>query len=447
MVKDDPRNGLARRISTFELTAMGVGVILGAGIYVLVGEAAGRAGSAVWISFGLAAVAAVLTGLTYAELASSFPSSAAAFEFTRRAFGARTGFVIGWTMLFAMTIPAAAVALGFAEYLDEFVSLPTRLVAVALIVASALLLIRGVSESVRVGVVFAAVEIGGLILVVVVSTRYLDPGGGDVNYLDLFDGVNGILAATALIFFAFLGFEQIANLGEEARDPKRGLPIAIISAVAITSVVYMLVALSAVSVVNWRELAESGAPLSLVVREATGADLAKTLSVIALFATANTVLFSMLAGSRALFGMARDGSLPDGISRVSRRGKTPFVAIFIIATAAVVFALVGKIGTVADMINASVLLAFTAVNVALIRIRLRGDNMPGAFRTPFTIQRIPLIPFFGAAISLFMLVYTGVQAIVFLAVIVALGIGLDMVLSHRQSADNPTPSPRRETSL
>ncbi len=401
----------------------------------LVGEAAGRAGGAVWMPFALAALAAALTGLTYAELASSFPSSAATFEFTRRAFGERIGFISGWTMLFAMTIPAAAVGLGFAGYLADFVELPSRGVAIGLIAAAALLLYFGVSETVRVGVAFAAVEIGGLILVVLVSLRFIGGGGPegiDVNYLDSPDGVNGVLATTALIFFAYLGFEQVANLGEEAKNPSRALPIAIISAVVITSVVYILVALSAVSVVDWQVLRDSDAPLSLVVREATGSDLANTLSVIALFATANTVLFTMLAGSRALFGMARDSQLPDVLTGVSKRRSTPWVAVVVIALAASAFTLIGEIDEAADLTNASVLFAFTAVNAALIRMRLRGDAMPGAFRTPFTIRRWPMIPVFGALVSIGMLIYTGAQAIAFLAAAVLLGLALHAVLGRMQ---------------
>lgn len=436
MAESATSGSLAQKVSTFELAATGVGVILGAGIYVLLGEAAGQTGGATWIPFTLAAVAASLTGLTYAELASSFPSSAASFEFARRAFGNRLGFVTGWTMLFAMTIPAAAVGLGFAGYMGEFVGFPARLMAVALILLSALVLVRGVTESVRIGVSFAMIEAAGLILVVAVSIPSIGigPEGGSVDYLHSPDGLGGVFATTALVFFAFLGFEQVANLGEEAKNPRGGLPIAIVSAILITSVVYILVAVSAVSVVGWKELGESAAPLSLVVRKATGADLANVLSVIALFATANTVLFTMLAGSRALYGMARDGSLPIALAGVRRKQQTPWVAVVTISFAAILFTLVGDIGDVADLTNASVLFAFAMVNAALVRIRLRGDVMPGAFRVPFSVRNVALLPLFGLAVSIGMLVYTGIEAITFLLGLVLVGLIIDVMLSRRRSA-------------
>ncbi|MBT3942828.1 MAG: amino acid permease [Chloroflexi bacterium] len=438
MADADTSRSLARRVSTFELAATGVGVILGAGIYVLLGEAAGQTGGAVWIPFALAALAASLTGLTYAELASSFPSSAASFEFARRAFGNRLGFVTGWTMLFAMTIPAAAVGLGFAGYMGEFVGLPSRLMAIVLILLSAAVLVRGVTESVRIGVSFAMIEAIGLLLVVTVSVPFIGigPDGGSVDYLHSPDGLGGVFATTALVFFAFLGFEQIANLGEEAKNPQRGLPIAIVTSILITSVVYILVTVSAVSVVAWEELSESSAPLSLVVRKATGADLANVLSVIALFATANTVLFTMLAGSRAVYGMARDGSLPTALAGVRRKQRTPWVAVMVISVVAILFTLIGDIGDVADLTNASVLFAFAVVNAALIRIRLRGDVMPGAFHTPLSFRRVPLVPVLGLAISIGMMVYTGFEAVVFLIGLVLLGLIIDLVLNRRRSGTN-----------
>lgn len=168
------------------------------------------------------------------------------------------------------------------------------------------------------------------------------------------------------------------------------------------------------------------------MREATGADLANVLSVIALFATANTVLFTMLAGSRALYGMARHGSLPGVLAKVSKKRSTPWVAVAVIAVAASAFTLVGEIGAVADLTNASVLFAFAVVNAALIRIRLRGDAMPGGFHTPLTIGRLPMIPTLGALVSTAMLFYTGAEAIAFLVGVIILGFVIDGFLRHER---------------
>jgi APA family basic amino acid/polyamine antiporter len=271
------------------MTATGVGIILGAGIYVLIGEAAGLAGNGVWIPFIISAVAAAFTGLTYAELAARFPKAGATFEYTRRAFGPRTGFVAGWTMLFAASIQVSAVGIGFAGYLSALVDLPRIPVTLVLITVSSIVIWLGVRESVRLGIAFAWIELFGLLLAISVSFRSV----GGVDYLELAAGFPEVMQGSALLFFAFLGFEQMANLAEETKNPSKCLPRSIVFAVAIITVIYMLVAVTSVSAVPWQELAESSAPLGLVVESTTEAELSGVLSVIALFATANTVCSSV----------------------------------------------------------------------------------------------------------------------------------------------------------
>ncbi len=410
-------DGLKRRLGVFEMTATGVGIILGAGIYVLIGEAAGIAGNGVWLPFLISAAAAAFTGLTYAELAARIPRAGATFEYTRRAFGPRVGFVSGWTMLFAAMIQVSAVGIGFSGYLSDLAGVPRVPVTIGLIAVSAFVLWLGVRESVRLGITFAMIEAFGLILAIAVSARFV----GDVDYLEFAGGFPDIMRGSALLFFAFLGFEQMANLAEEAKEPHRSLPRSIVLSVVIITVVYMLVAVTSVSAVDWRDLADSNAPLGLVVETATGAELSNVLSVIALFATANTVLFGLMAASRQAFGMARAGALPAILARVSETRQTPLIAIVVVAVVAALFSLAGDIGQVAQMSNAAVLIAFILVNASLIRMG-PGDGVQTRVASRWSVRGVSVVPVLGLTTSAIMLAYTGVIPILLALALVASGI-------------------------
>ena len=390
---------LKRQLGVFELTATGVGIILGAGIYVLIGEATGIAGNGVWLPFLISAFAAAFTGLTYAELASRYPKAGATFEYTRRAFGPRTGFVAGWTMMFAAMIQVSAVAIGFSGYLSELADVPRIPVTFGLIAVSAIVLWLGVRESVRLGITFAIIEVFGLLLAIGVSARFV----GSVDYLEFAGGFSDVMRGSALLFFAFLGFEQMANMAEEAKDPTRNLPRAIILSVSIITVVYMLVAISSVSAGDWRELGESDAPLDLVVERATGAELSSVLSVIALFATANTVLFGLMAASRQVFGMARAGALPFALARLAKGRNTPVYAIVGVSVVSGLFSLAGDIGEVAQMSNAAVLIAFILVNASLLRIGSGGEAST-RIASRWNVSGVSVVPVLGLGTSAVMLV-------------------------------------------
>lgn len=429
-------DGLSRRLGVFEMTATGVGIILGAGIYVLIGEAAGLAGNGVWLPFLISAIAAAFTGLTYAELASRFPKAGATFEYTRRAFGPRVGFVAGWTMLFAAMIQVSAVGIGFSGYLSDITSVPRIPVTVGLISVSAVVLWLGVRESVRVGILFAMIEAFGLILAVVVSAKFV----GDIDYLEFAGGFPDVMRGSALLFFAFLGFEQMANMAEEAKYPQRNLPRSIVFAVTIITVVYMLVAVTSVSAVDWRDLAESDAPLGLVVETATGSELSNVLSVIALFATANTVLFGLMAASRQLFGMARAGALPERLARLSPSRHTPLAAIVAVTILAALFSTVGDIGDVAQMSNAAVLIAFILVNASLLKMSWASD-VPGGIASRWKIGGVSIVPVVGMATSGVMLGYTGVVPILLAFALLVSGI-VASTFSSRFSEQQPGDSGR-----
>ncbi|MCC6237399.1 MAG: amino acid permease [Dehalococcoidia bacterium] len=415
---------LQRRIGLLGASASGIGIVLGAGIYVLIGEAAGVAGNGVWLAFLVGALLAAGTGLAYAELTALLPEAGAASAYARVAFGPRVGFVTGWMDVAVNAVAAPAVALGFARYLAGYIDVSPTVIAVVVVLLCAVIVLLGVSETVGLASIFAAIEASGLIVVILVGLPHL----GSVNLLEVHDGATGLLAAAALVFFAYEGFEEIATLSEEVRDPTRNIPRALLIAVAVTTVIYVLVAAVAVSVVPWQTLASVDAPLAEVVRAESSDRLADALSLIALFATFNTVLLLLATGPRAMYGMARRGMLPPVFGRVWARRGTPWVAIALATTVALVFALSGDIGFVAQVTNFAVFTLFVVVNSALIRLRMIHPEWPRPFRAGPSIGPAPLPALVGLGGAVALAFFMDRQALLVGSGALALGIALSFVI-------------------
>lgn len=406
---------LKRALGLVEVTFSGLGIILGAGIYALIGEAAGMAGNAVWISFGLAAVVALLTGLSYAELSSMFPKASAEYEYTYQAFGKRLAFVIGWLIILSGVIGASTVALGFASYLRALAGTPIIPAAAVLIFVLSGVLFAGIKQSAWLAIVFTLIEATGLIAIIVIGIPYI----GSVDYLEMPLGLRGVFQAAALIFFAFIGFEEIVKLSEEARNPERDIPRGLVISVAVSIVLYILVALSAVGVLGWERLSESSAPFAEIAFVAFGESASLVLSVIALFATANTVLLMLLAASRIAYGMAEENSLPRFLARVHLRTRTPWASILAVMTLSAAFLFLGDIGLVANVTNFTLFLTFIFINAALVILRLRNPEIPRPFRVPLSLGRVPIIPIAGLATCALMITQLSFQ-------VIAIGIALTL---------------------
>ncbi|HPT19319.1 MAG TPA: APC family permease [Methanothrix sp.] len=391
---------LRRTLGLFEVTISGIGIILGAGIYALIGQAAGLAGNAVWISFLLSAVVAVFTGLSYAELASMYPRASAEYEYTSQAFGRFPAFVIGWLIIFSGVIGAATVALGFAGYLRALTGAPLLPVALLLLAGLSAVVLLGIKQSARLAIAFTAIEASGLVLVVLIGLPYL----GRVDYFEMSPlGLSGIFQASALIFFAFLGFEEMVKLSEEAKDPEKNIPKALILAISGSIVIYIMVALSAVSVLGWQALSRSPAPFADIAYSALGQEASVVLSVMALFATANTVLLMLVASSRIIYGMAGSGCLPRLLSAVHARRQTPWRASLLSMTLSMAFVFLGDIALVANVNNFTVFVTFIVINASLIWLRFKRPEAERPFRVPVTIGRLALLPLLGILLNAFML--------------------------------------------
>lgn len=385
---------LQRQLGLFQTTMYGVGLILGAGIYALIGDAAGQAGNSLWLSFILAALAAVFTGLSYAELSSMYPKAAAEYMFMKNAFKSNfVAFVIGWLTLFVAIISASTIALGFGGYFSVISGMPIVLAAVMAIIGLSFLNFCGIRESSSLNIVFTLVEAAGLALVIWLGIVVF--GDVEINYFEMPFGFSGVFAAFTLVFFAYIGFENIANIAEEIMNPRKVLPRAIILAVSITAVIYILVSLSAVRILSWQELDASVAPLADVIKKALGMQWQIVILFIALFATTNTVLIMLVSGSRILYGIARDKSLPPILGAVHQKRKTPWLAVIIIGVLSCVFIFAGEISTVANISVFAIIMVFILVNLALIWLRFKEPDTERPFRVPLNVKWFPILPALG----------------------------------------------------
>ena len=374
----------------WEIVIYGVGLILGAGIYVLIGAAAGIAGNVLWLSFLVAA--------EFIFAIEAFDSPALAW-------------IVGfWATLIGL-ITATAVALGFASYFALFVPGHPLLLAAGLLVVMSALNYWGIKESSRFNVVATSIEIGGLVLIIAAGVvAMLEGSVAPANFFMFPTDDTGVLkylpvvSAAALIFFAYLGFEDIANVAEEAENPERVLPRAYIYALLISTLVYVLVALVAVSAVPYQQLAVSPRPLSLIMETLIGGKTSVLIAIIALFATANTVLITLIVGTRMLYGMAVEGHLPAVLGAVHERRRTPHVTIALFCVLAIAFLVFSEIKALAAITDIGIFLLFLVVNLANIVLRYRQADVPRPWRCPLNVGAFPVISALGVVSCLAMII-------------------------------------------
>jgi APA family basic amino acid/polyamine antiporter len=408
---------LRRVLGVVEVTASGVGIIIGAGIYVLLGAATAEAGNAVWLSFALAAGLCGLTGLSYAELASMFPAAGAEYDYTRRAFPERWAFLVGWTMVLGLMVATAAIAIGFAHYLQYFIDVPLVPAAVALVVLNAAIASSGIQRSARLSLALSVLQVAGLLLVIVIGASHV----GSRSVISDADA-SGVFGGAALVFFAFIGFDEVITLAEETRNPTRVIPRALLAALGISALLYMAVAVAAVSVIGAPALAGSNRPLADVMAHVLGGSAEGVVAAIALVTTLNTSLLALTAASRLTYGMASAGAFPTVAAGVLRRTGAPFPAIVAAAGGAIAFALAGDLTFIASVTDFAVYLVFLAVNAAVIVLRRRAPDAPRSFRTPGSIRGIPVIPVAGSVAVLAMIPQLAAGSLVVGAAVVAFGL-------------------------
>ncbi len=433
---------LKRNINLFQAVMYGVGLILGAGIYVLIGDVAGIAGNMMWISFVIAAVIATFTGLSYAELSSMFPKSAAEYVFAKNAFKNNLmAFVAGWLITFVAIVSAAAVAIGFSGYLASFLpQFDPVLSAVALVAALSAINFIGIRESVWMNTTFTLIELAGLAIVVLAALLLGSFAG--VNYYEMpptastFSlSVGAIIGAAGLAFFAYYGFENLANISEETKNAPRTIPKALIISIAVTTGVYILIAMSAGALVGWEALSSTEAPLAMAAEKAFGNVGVIVLSAIALFATSNTVLMMLIAGSRIMYGMSRERALPAALGRVHYATKTPWIAVVLmmmLTSAMVVFSM-GSISAVANIAVFAIFMVYALVNLSLIWLRYKQPELERPFRSPVRIGWFPVLAGLGFITSLSMLSQFDIGTMVAGAATIAIGLASYAAIERHRS--------------
>ncbi|HET7193230.1 MAG TPA: amino acid permease [Pseudolabrys sp.] len=366
-------NALRRRLGLPLLVLYGTGITIGAGIYVLIGAVAGHAGKYAPLSFLIAAVVMALTVASYAELSTRFPVSAGEAAYVRAAFQSRVMSTFTGLLTIAIGVVASsAVTLGSAGYIGQLVDIPQGVTVVIIAVTLGSVAAWGIFESALLAGVFTVIEVGGLLAIIVaaihaevpVFAALVPPLPTDAHTMA------GIAFASLLAFFAFIGFEDLANVVEEAKVPHRDIPRAMVLTLLISTVLYVAVAAVAVSAVSVERLSSSPAPLSVVFREVAGVS-PTTISVIAIVATLNTILAQMAMAARVLYGMARQGDLPRVLGRVHSKTATPLIATALIVLLVITFALAVPLVQLAESTSLATLVVFALVNLALLRLRKR----------------------------------------------------------------------------
>lgn len=381
-------SGLKRTLNLTEVVFFATGVILGAGIYTVIGKAAGAGGNMLWLSFSIAAFTAILSLFAYAELVSLFPQSGGEFSFIKEAVNIKWAYVVGTMVALSGIVSSATISIGFAGYLSELVEFPEKIAALCIIGFILLVNISGIKHSSVVNIIFTVIETAGLLFVIYSAA----PSVGEVDYFEMPpNNIHGLLAGAAICFFAFTGFEDAVKLAEETKSPEKNIPKGLFIAAIIITVIYLVVAFVVISMIPFKELAESDSPLSTVVEKRFGHTGAIIIALVALFSTSNSLLSNMLGSSRVIYNFGKENKKLALFARLLKKRQTPAVALIATASLASLFSLIGNVQQVALITNFFMFMTFLIMNVSVIYLRVKQKDLKRPFKIPFNINNIPLI--------------------------------------------------------
>jgi APA family basic amino acid/polyamine antiporter len=461
----DETNGLRRALGPLELVVFGVGVIIGTGIFVLTGEAAGTlAGPAIALSFVAAGIACGLAALCYAEFASTVPVSGSAYTFSYASLGELVAWIIGWDLILELALGAATVASGWSDYFrivchdTLHINLPTwidgshhNLVAALLVLAITGVLCLGVKVSSNVNLAIVAIKLTVVLLVIIAGLFYVKggnldpfippsgskpaPGGSGATSLIQEIGINtgtfgvgGIFSGAALVFFAFIGFDIVATAAEESKNPQRDMPIGIFGSLAICTVLYVAVALVVTGMVPYDQI-KLEAPLAEAFRSVGKSGIAQIVSFGALAGLTTVTLILMMGQSRVFFAMSRDRLLPPVFSHVSRRFRTPYRTTILTGIAVAVIAFLVDLTTLAELVNIGTLFAFIVVAAGVVVLRRTRPDLERAYRTPL----VPLVPILAVLSALWLMLNLPAETWVRFFIWMAVGLVVYFAYSRRHS--------------
>lgn len=386
---------LLRELSFADVVIAGIGTIIGAGIFAVLGVAAARAGNAIWMSFCIAGTAAAFTALSYAEFASMFPRAGAEFDYISEAFGRKAGFITGCVILFSCIMGGAMVMTSCAGYAASILGIHPVLIAYCLVPPFIFLLLRGVKDLARAVILTTFVEVGCLVCLLLVSVPFI----GSQDYAAMPYGYAGVLSASATVFVAFAGFESIVKLAGETHEPERVIPRALLVALAAVTVLYAAAAFGSVSVAGWEALASSPIPISLVFEKALHLNSAYIVSAIIALGIANTAVMILFAASRVLYGMSAAGVLPASLSELSPKWQVPSKAVVVTCLLVLPLLALRSVDFLACLTSFFLLSAYIIVNAGVIRLRIRDPRRPRPFRVPLSIRNVPVTTCLGIIVS------------------------------------------------
>ena len=385
---------LKRSLTLPQLVLYGLGTTIGAGIYALIGELAGISGYLAPVSFLVASLIAGLTAMSFAELSGRYPRCAGAALYVKEGFSIdRLSILVGILVIAAGLVSASALVNGFVGYLHEFIDLDRLAIIFLVVLSLGFIAAWGIKESVTIAAAITVIEIGGLVLIIVVSVNGLEMDSARWGaLLPSWDttSLGSIYAGSLLAFYAFIGFEDMVDVAEETIHVKRNMPIAIMLTLGITTLLYMTIMISAVMTITPEVLATSEAPLALIYEYHTG-EQAVLITIIGMFAIINGALIQMIMASRVFYGLSSRGQLPAVFKFVHPNTQTPLVATLVATVIVLVLSSIGRLATLAETTSVIMLIVFSMVNLALWRIKRRDPNPADTIVFPFWI---PVAGFF-----------------------------------------------------
>jgi len=465
---DEPGHQLKKALGPIDLIVFGVGVVIGTGIFVLTGEAAGlEAGPAVALSFVFAAIVCALAGLCYAEFASTVPVAGSAYTFSYASLGELVAWIIGWDLILELALGASTVAVGWSTYLQSLlesagISLPSSIAgdkATVNVTAAAIVLILtgviclGIKVSSQVNAVAVALKVAVVLLVIVAGAFYMkaanlspfvpptgSPGANPAEapspslLQDVFGfspgafGISGIFTAAATVFFAFIGFDIVATAAEETKKPQRDMPIGIFGSLAICTLLYVLVSVVITGMVKFDKI-DAKAPLSSAFKDVGQGTIATLVNVGALIGLTTVMMILMLGQSRVFFAMSRDRLLPDVFAKVNPRTSTPMVTTVVTGIVVAVIAAFVPLTELAKLVNIGTLFAFVVVSIGVVVLRRTRPDLPRAFRTPL----VPLVPILSVLASVYLMLNLPLQTWYRFLAWMAIGFVIYFAYSRRRS--------------
>jgi basic amino acid/polyamine antiporter, APA family len=415
---------LKRKLNAVNLTAIGIGVIIGAGIFSLTGlAAANHSGPAVSLSFIIAAVGCTFSALCYAEFASLVPIAGSAYTYSYATLGEFFAWIIGWDLILEYSVGAATVAISWSNYLVKFLSnynlhLPAQLVmspfehtilangtvingvlnlpALLIVIFITVIIIRGIQGSAIFTTIVVILKVSVIIVFIALGWHYINPANyhpyipqNTGNFGEF--GISGIFRGAGVIFFVFIGFDIVATMAQEAKNPKRDMPIGIIGSLIICTLLFILFGHVLTGLANYKEFKDSAAPVAIAIAKTPYVWFGQAIILAILIGYTSVILVDLLGQSRVFFTMSRDGLLPSVFSKIHPKFQTPYKSNILLCVFISLFAAFVPIRVVGEMTSIGTLLAFILVCIGIIVLRKKQPDIPRPFKTPF----VPVVPILG----------------------------------------------------